>query len=89
MIMRDFKPKHFNWRMAGDVAVFTFNRPERKKPVTFDSYAELSETFRRLAHADDVKAVVFGSNEDNFCSGGDVHDIIAWAVFSEVSGAEA
>ena len=52
------------------------NRPERKNPLTFESYAELRDTFRALAYADDVKAVVFGSNGGNFCSGGDVHDII-------------
>jgi enoyl-CoA hydratase/carnithine racemase len=74
--MSDFKPEHFNWRMDGDVAVITFNRPERKNPITFDSYAELRDTFRKLTYADDVKAVVFGSNAGNFCSGGDVHDII-------------
>lgn len=89
MIMKDFKPKHFNWRMAGDVAVITFNRPERKNPITFDSYAELGEIFRKLAHADDVKSVVFGSNDGNFCSGGDVRDIMARAGLSDVSGAEA
>jgi enoyl-CoA hydratase/carnithine racemase len=74
--MKDFKPQHFNWRMNGDVAVITLSRPERKNPITFDSYAELGETFRNLVSADDVKAVVFGSNAGNFCSGGDVHDII-------------
>jgi enoyl-CoA hydratase/carnithine racemase len=74
--MKNFKPQHFNWRMDGDVAVVTFNRPERKNPITFDSYAELRDSFRKLTDADDVKAVVFGSNAGNFCSGGDVHDII-------------
>ena len=76
MKMKDYKPRHFNWRVDGAVAVITFSRPERKNPITFDSYAELRDTFRALADADDIKAVVFGSNEGNFCSGGDVRDII-------------
>jgi len=74
--MKNYKPQHFNWRVDGGVAVITFNRPERKNPITFDSYAELRDTFRALVDADDIKAVVFGSNEGNFCSGGDVRDII-------------
>jgi enoyl-CoA hydratase/carnithine racemase len=71
-----FSPKHFLWRMDGAVAVIQLNRPERKNPLTFDSYAELRDTFRALPYADDVKAVVFLPNGGNFCSGGDVHDII-------------
>lgn len=74
--MADLKPVHFKWRMDGRVAVIQLNRPERKNPLTFDSYAELRDTFRDLAYADDVNAVVFASNGGNFCSGGDVHDII-------------
>ena len=62
--------------MDGAVAVIQLNRPERKNPLTFESYAELRDTFRDLAHADDVHAVVFLPNGGNFCSGGDVHDII-------------
>ncbi len=84
--MKDFKPKHFVWRMHGDVAVITFNRPERKNPVTFESYAELGEAFRRLVDADDVKAVVFGSNQGNFCSGGDVHEIIGPLLKRDMKG---
>ena len=86
MNMRDFKPKHFNWRMHGAVAVITLSRPERKNPITFDSYAELGETFRKLADADDVKAVVFGSNDGNFCSGGDVHNIIGPLLKRDMKG---
>jgi enoyl-CoA hydratase/carnithine racemase len=75
--MADFKPQHFNWRMQdGGVAVISLMRPERKNPITFESYAELRDTFRQLVSAGDVKAVVFGSNGGNFCSGGDVRDII-------------
>src|SRR5581483_958570 len=76
MNMTDFKPEHFNWRAKDGIATITLTRPERKNPITFESYAELGQTFRRLAHARDVKAVVFGSNGGNFCSGGDVHGII-------------
>jgi enoyl-CoA hydratase/carnithine racemase len=74
--MAALKPAHFLWRMEGDVAVIRLNRPERKNPLTFDSYAELRDTFRGLRDADDVKAVAFLPNGGNFCSGGDVHDII-------------
>lgn len=69
-------PRHFNWRVEGPVAIVSLLRPERKNPLTFDSYAELRDTFRALAAADDIKAVVLASNGGNFCSGGDVHDII-------------
>lgn len=71
-----FKPVHFNWRSEGPVAVISLSRPERKNPLTFESYAELRDTFRALAYADDVKVVVFAPSGGNFCSGGDVHDII-------------
>lgn len=74
--MADLKPTHFKWEMDGAVAVIRLDRPERKNPLTFDSYAELRDTFRDLVYADDVHAVVFASNGGNFCSGGDVHDII-------------
>jgi enoyl-CoA hydratase/carnithine racemase len=84
--MTHFKPQHFNWRMDGGVAVVTFNRPERKNPITFDSYAELRDTFRALAGADEVKAVVFGSNDGNFCSGGDVRDIIGPLLDRDMKG---
>ena len=68
---------HAGWRVeAGGVGVVTLNRPERKNPLTFDSYAELRDLFRDLAYADDVKAVVVEGAGDNFCSGGDVHEII-------------
>jgi enoyl-CoA hydratase/carnithine racemase len=74
--MSKFNPRHFNWTMDGAVAIITLDRPERKNPLTFESYAELRDCFRELVYADDVDAVVFGSNGGNFCSGGDVHDII-------------
>jgi enoyl-CoA hydratase/carnithine racemase len=74
--MAALKPVHFLWRMENDVAVIQLGRPERKNPLTFESYAELRDTFRALAYADDVNVVVFLPNGGNFCSGGDVHDII-------------
>jgi enoyl-CoA hydratase/carnithine racemase len=67
---------HFNCKIAGGVAVLSLTGAERKNPLTFDSYAELRDWFRDLVYDDTVKAVVFGSNGGNFCSGGDVHDII-------------
>ena len=70
------EPRHFGWAVHGQVGVITLNRPERKNPLTFDSYAELRDLFRLLAHADDVRAVVLQGAGHNFCSGGDVHEII-------------
>ncbi|MEZ5810426.1 MAG: enoyl-CoA hydratase family protein [Rhizobiaceae bacterium] len=69
-------PKHFLLRREGDVAIVALDRPDRKNPLTFSSYAELRDWFRALHYDDDVKAVVFTSNGGNFSSGGDVHDII-------------
>jgi enoyl-CoA hydratase/carnithine racemase len=68
--------QHFLCRIEGGIALVALNRPERKNPLTFESYAELRDWFRDLAYADDIKAVVFGSNGGNFSSGGDVHEII-------------
>jgi enoyl-CoA hydratase/carnithine racemase len=76
MTMSDFEPEHFNWAAKDGIAVITLKGAERKNPITFESYAELGQTFRELARARDIKVVVFGSNNGNFCSGGDVHDII-------------
>ncbi|NVK31875.1 MAG: enoyl-CoA hydratase family protein [Gammaproteobacteria bacterium] len=68
--------KHFNCQISGAVATISLNRPERKNPLTFDSYAELRDWFWALRGADDINAVVFAPNGGNFSSGGDVHDII-------------
>ena len=73
----EFRPQHFRWEMRGDVAVITLDRPQKKNPLTFESYAELRDTFRRLADCADVKAVVLTGAGGNFCSGGDVLEIIA------------
>jgi enoyl-CoA hydratase/carnithine racemase len=86
MNMKDFKPVHFNWRTEGGVALITLKGSERKNPITFDSYAELRDTFRKLVAADDIKAIVFGSNEGNFCSGGDVRDIIGPLLDRDMKG---
>ena len=69
-------PQHFEWNFSDGVAVISLNQPERKNPLTFDSYAELRDTFRGLIYAEDVKAVVLTGSGGNFCSGGDVRDII-------------
>ncbi len=69
-------PEHFLLRIENGVAIVALNRPERKNPLTFDSYAELRDWFRALVYRDDIQAVVFNSNGGNFSSGGDVHDII-------------
>jgi enoyl-CoA hydratase/carnithine racemase len=82
----DFSPRHFKWRLAGKVATVTLDRPERKNPLTFDSYAELRDTFRWLKQAEDVKAVVVAGAGGNFCSGGDVHDIIGPLVAMDMPG---
>jgi enoyl-CoA hydratase/carnithine racemase len=80
------QPRHFGWRVDGRVAMMTLNRPERKNPLTFESYAELTETFRALATAPDVRAVVLTGEGGNFCSGGDVHEIIGPLVAMRDSG---
>src|SRR5215470_4967467 len=72
----DLRPRHFLWRLEGKVATVTLNRPERKNPLTLESYAELRDTFRNLLYADAVKSVVLTGAGGNFCSGGDVHEII-------------
>ena len=68
--------KHFLWRVEGSVGVVTLNRPERKNPLTFESYAELRDFFRNLQNEKNVKAIVLTGAGGNFCSGGDVHEII-------------
>ncbi|MGN6317396.1 enoyl-CoA hydratase family protein [Trinickia sp.] len=71
-----YSPHHFGWRLEAGVGTILLNRPERKNPLTFDSYAELRDLFRELAYATDVKAIVIHGAGENFCSGGDVHEII-------------
>ncbi len=78
--MADFAAKHFRFSVTGQgerrIAHVTLNRPERKNPLTFDSYAELRNLFRDFVYATDIKAVIISGEGGNFCSGGDVHEII-------------
>jgi enoyl-CoA hydratase/carnithine racemase len=69
-------PKHFKWDFKSRVATITLNRPERKNPLTLASYAELRDVFRTLQYIDEVKSIVITGADGNFCSGGDVRDII-------------
>jgi len=71
-----FKPQHFQWQLDGRVGIITLNRPERKNPLTFESYAELRDFFRALVGVKEVRALVITGAGGNFCSGGDVHEII-------------
>jgi enoyl-CoA hydratase/carnithine racemase len=81
-----YTPRHFLWSLDGKVATITLNRPERKNPLTFESYAELRDTFRALAYAEAVKTVVIAGAGGNFCSGGDVHEIIGPLVRMQEAG---
>lgn len=72
----NYQAEHFLWDVNGSIATITLNRPDRKNPLTFDSYAELRDLFRDLTYADDIQAVVLRGAGSNFCSGGDVHEII-------------
>ena len=75
---KNYTARHFRWQCSDDgrVATITLNRPEKKNPLTFESYAELRDLFRNLAYASDVRAVVVAGEGGNFCSGGDVFEII-------------
>ena len=81
-----YRATHFKWEVAGKVATITLDRPERKNPLTFESYAELRDLFRQLSYADDVKSVVVTGAGENFCSGGDVHEIIGPLVRMQEAG---
>ncbi|HEV8183384.1 MAG TPA: enoyl-CoA hydratase family protein [Candidatus Angelobacter sp.] len=75
-VLANYEAKNFKYSVRDGVACITLDRPERKNPLTFDSYAELRDLFRAMAQAADVKAVVLTGAGENFCSGGDVHEII-------------
>jgi enoyl-CoA hydratase/carnithine racemase len=77
---------HFRWRVEDRVGYITLDRPERKNPLTFESYAELRDLFRALVHAADVRAVLLAGAGGNFCSGGDVHEIIGPLTRMDVAG---
>jgi enoyl-CoA hydratase/isomerase-like protein len=70
------RPRHFGWAVEARVATITLDRPERKNPLTFESYRELADTFAALKQISEVKVVVLTGAGGNFCSGGDVHEII-------------
>lgn len=76
MIGSDFSPTHFRWELTEGVASITLDRPDKKNPLTFDSYAELRDTFRALVVSPHVRVVIISGAGGNFCSGGDVHEII-------------
>src|SRR5690606_7978104 len=82
----EWRPEHFRWQVQDNVAIVTLNRPERKNPLTFESYAELRDTFHRLQYAEDVRAVVITGEGGNFCSGGDVHEIIGPLTKMDMNG---
>ncbi len=74
--MTDYKAEHFRWQVDGAVAQITIDRPEKKNPLTFESYAELRDTFEALRHDPDIKSIVLTGADGNFCAGGDVFEII-------------
>src|SRR5260370_42511622 len=74
--LTDYQARHFLWSVQNRDGSITLNRPDRKNPLTFDSYAELRDLMRRLTLAPDVKAIVIGGADGNFCSGGDGQEII-------------
>src|SRR5215467_12388786 len=74
--LANYSAQHFRYKCSEGVACITLDRPERKNPLTFDSYAELRDLFRAMSLATDVKSVVLTGAGENFCSGGDVHEII-------------
>jgi enoyl-CoA hydratase/carnithine racemase len=81
-----YRPAHFGWQVDGKTATITLNRPERKNPLTFESYAELRDLFRDLVYAPEIKSVVITGAGGNFCSGGDVHEIIGPLVRMQEAG---
>jgi enoyl-CoA hydratase/carnithine racemase len=74
--LASYAARNFQFEVSRAVATIMLNRPDRKNPLTFESYAELRDLFRTMTHADDVKVVVLTGAGENFCSGGDVHEII-------------
>jgi enoyl-CoA hydratase/carnithine racemase len=81
-----FQPQHFQWQQEGRVGIITLNRPERKNPLTFESYAELRDFFRALVGVKEVRALIITGAGGNFCSGGDVHEIIGPLTHMDAAG---
>jgi enoyl-CoA hydratase/carnithine racemase len=84
--LAEYSAKHFKYQYNNGVACIKLDRPERKNPLTFDSYAELRDLFRAMSLAEDVTAVVLTGSGENFCSGGDVHEIIGPLTELEMPG---
>jgi enoyl-CoA hydratase/carnithine racemase len=84
--LTDYVPEHFMLAVAGGIATVTLNRPERKNPLTFDSYSELRDMFHALQHEEELRAVVLTGAGGNFCSGGDVYEIIAPLTTRDMKG---
>jgi enoyl-CoA hydratase/carnithine racemase len=84
--LTDYVPEHFVLAVAGGIATVTLNRPERKNPLTFESYSELRDMFYALQHDEEVRAVVLTGAGGNFCSGGDVYEIIAPLTTRDMKG---
>src|SRR4249920_560053 len=87
--LADYSPKHFLLVVVGGIATVTLNRPERKNPLTFESYRELTDFFRACAMDDEVKTVVVTGAGGNFSSGGDVFEIIGPLVKMDTKGLTA
>src|SRR6202521_4737503 len=85
-LLAGYEARHFKYRVKAGVASITLARPERKNPLTFDSYSELRDLFRAMSDAEDIKAIVLSGAGDNFCSGGDVHEIIGPLTKLEMPG---
>ena len=83
---KTYQPEHFLWQFEDGVGRVALNVPSQKNPLTFESYAELRDFFRELVYIDEVKAIVFGSTDGNFCSGGNVHDIIGPLIKMDMIG---
>ncbi len=84
--LADYQAREFLFEASNKIATVTLNRPDRKNPLTFEAYTELRDLFRSLAHVVDVKAIVLTGAGDNFCSGGDVHEIIGPLTKLDVPG---
>lgn len=82
----EYKAQHFDWKVDGKVATLTLNRPDRKNPLTFESYGEMRDLFQNLNFANDIKSVVLTGSGGNYCSGGDVHEIIGPLTRMEMPG---
>ena len=86
MQLSNYSAQHFLWSVDGAVGRVVLNRPERKNPLTFESYAELRDLFRNLVADRSIKTIVVSGAGENFCSGGDVHEIIGPLTKMDMTG---